>query len=218
MTTYPGSPRLLKGAIVGFDVANPVASVIVFQYNPHTLTRTIKAKTAEGESAARSETLRLTGPPSEDIRMEIEIDATDQLESGDGVTTTFGIHPQLAALEMLLYPKTLDVILNSVLAATGTLEILPKDAPATLLVWGPKRVVPVRLSEFTITEEAHDPGLNPIRAKVDLNVHILNYQDFNLTDPGFHLFLAHQTLKEAMATVGSAGSIANVLGGNVPIL
>lgn len=218
MTTFPGSPRLLKGALIGFDVFNPLASVIVFQYNPTTLTRTVRAQSASNDGAARSEALRLTGPPSEDIQMDIEIDATDQLEAGDGLTESMGIHPQLAALEMLLYPKTLDVLLNSALAASGTLEILPSDAPATLLVWGIKRVVPVRLNEFTITEEAYDPSLNPIRAKVGLSVHVLNYQDFAITDPGFHLFLAHQIVKETMATISSANAVADLISGAVPTL
>lgn len=218
MSASPVSPRVSRGAIIGFDLANPIASVIVFQYNPNTLTRTITASSPSGDDGARSEVLRLSGPPSEDIRMEVQVDATDQLANGDGVATGNGIHPQLAALEMLLYPKTLDVVLNAALAASGFLEIVPKDAPATLLVWGIKRVVPIRLKGFTITEEAHDPRLNPIRAKVDLDLHVLTHQDFKVTDPGFHLFLAHQTLKEALATIGSVSNVADVLGGELPLL
>ena len=69
----------------------------------------------------------------------------------------------------------------------------------TLFVWGPKRALPVKLNEFSITEEAHDMHLNPIRAKVSLGLRVLSYSDLPLTHPGYALFLAHQVTKEAMA-------------------
>jgi hypothetical protein len=215
MTTFPGSPRLTKGAIIGIDLLNPLASVIIFQYNPKSLTRRLNAQTS-GEDGARSEVLRLNGPPAETITIsELEIDATDQLEQAQGVAVGMGIHPQLSALEMLLYPKSAQVILNTVLLAVGTIEVVPPEAPLTLFVWGAKRVLPVRLTEFTITEEEYDPSLNPIRATVNLGMRVLTYNDFPLTHPGYALFLAHQIVKETMAVVGSAGSIGAVAGGSV---
>jgi len=99
MTGSPISPRLLKGAIVGFDIANPLASIAIFQYNPDTLTRTLQAQTSGSETGSRSEPQRLKGPPVENIRLDIEIDAADQLASGDPLAETLGIYPQLAALE-----------------------------------------------------------------------------------------------------------------------
>jgi hypothetical protein len=208
MTTFPGSPRVQKGAIVGIDIFNPLASVIIFQYNPDTLTRTLQAQTTTGETG-RSEALRLKGAPVETIKLDVEIDATDQLEKADPVATGMGIFPQLSALEMLLYPKSSLVIANTVLMAVGTIEVIPPEAPFTLFIWGPKRVLPVRLSGFTITEEAHDPGLNPIRAKVSLDLRVLSYSDFSVTHPGYALFLAHQVIKETMAVIGSVGNIAS---------
>ena len=99
MTTFPGSPRLLKGAIVGVDPFNPLASVIVFQYNPHTLTRTLRAQTAGGGGVegARGEALRLKGPPQETIKLNVEIDAADQLKQSRFPVTTPGLYPALAA-------------------------------------------------------------------------------------------------------------------------
>ncbi|MFH2102457.1 MAG: hypothetical protein ABIJ39_03770 [Chloroflexota bacterium] len=208
MTSSPISPRLIKGAIIGIDVANPVASIAIFQYNPDTLTRNLQAQTSGGESGSRSEPQRLKGPPIENIRLDVEIDATDQLEAG-GPAVAVGIHPQLAALEMLLYPKMLTVIANSALLATGMIEVVPVEGPFTLFIWGPQRVLPVRLTEFSITEEAHDPLLNPIRAKVSLGMRVLNYNDFPVSHPGFAMFLAHQGIKEAMAVVGSVGNVAS---------
>ncbi len=208
MSPSPISPRLVKGAIIGIDVANPVASIAIFQYNPDTLTRTLQAQTSGGDSGNRSEPQRLKGPPTENIRLEVEIDATDQLESG-GLATGVGIYPQLAALEMLLYPKILTVIANTALLAAGTIEVVPVEGPFTLFIWGPQRVVPIRLTEFTITEEAHDTLLNPIRAKVSLGMRILNYNDFPITHPGFAMFMVHQGVKEAMAVIGSVGNAAS---------
>ena len=208
MTSFPGSPRLTKGAIVGIDPLNPLASVIVFQYNPKSLSRSLEATTT-GADGARSEVLRLAGAPAETISIaELEIDAADQLERGDPVAETMGISPQLSALEMLLYPKSASVILNTALLAAGTIEVVPPEAPFTLFVWGPKRVLPVRITSFTIDEQEYDPSLNPIRASVSLSMRVLSYNDFPVLHPGYSLFVAHQVAKEVMATLGSVGNIA----------
>jgi hypothetical protein len=218
MTTFPGSPRLTKGAIIGIDPLNPLASVIIFQYNPKSLTRRLDAQTS-GEDGARSEVLRLSGPPAETITIsELEIDAADQLEQADATAVGMGIYPQLSALEMLIYPKSAQVILNTALLAVGTIEVVPPEAPFTLFIWGAKRVLPVRLTEFTITEEAHDPNLNPIRATVNLGMRVLTYNDFPVTHPGYALFLAHQVVKETMAVVGSVSDVGAVAGGNVSLI
>lgn len=207
MSGFSRSPRVQKGAIVGLDPANPLASIVVFQYNPDTLTRTLTAQTA-GEGGATGEALRLKAPPREQIRLNVEIDATDQLETGDAQALAMGIYPQLSALEMLLYPKSALVIANEVLKAAGVLEVIPPTAPLTLFVWGLKRVLPVRLSSFSITEEAFDATLNPIRAAVDLSLDVLSYHDLGLLSPGGALYLAHQVTKEVMATLSSAGTLS----------
>lgn len=214
MATFSGSPKLLKGAIVGIDVFNPLASVIIFQYNPKVLRRQIEAQTS-GEDSARAEALRFKGAPVETITIEsLEIDAADQLEKGDPIAGATGIYPQLSALEVLLYPKTANIIANTVLLAAGTMEFVPPTAPFTLFIWGVKRVVPVRITGFTITEQEYDPSLNPIRAQIlGLQLRVLSYNDFSLTHPGYALFLAHQVVKEAMATIGSVSNIASIGGG-----
>src|SRR5215218_8218241 len=212
MTSFPNSPRLLKGAIVGVDIFNPLASVVLFQYNPEALTRSLTARIPErpwGEQVDRSEAMRLTGPPEETIQLEIEIDAADQLEQAEDTTTTMGVHPALASLEMLLYPKSLAIIANNALLQAGIKEVDAPKAPLTLFVWGPKRVLPVRLTSFSITEQAFDPDLNPIRASVSLSLTVLNYQDLGLLSPGGALFMAHQVAKEAMATLNGLGNIAS---------
>jgi hypothetical protein len=198
MSGFPGSPKLLKGAVVGVSVIDPLSSVVIFQYNPDTLTRTIRVSAA-GREGDKSEALRLKGPPDETVRLEVEIDAADQLEQGDQAAGQLGIYPALSRLELLLYPTSTLVIANEVLTALGLIEVVAPEAPLTLLVWGPKRVLPVRMSGFTITEEAFDPNLNPVRAKVALDLAVLNYHDLGLVSVGGALFMAHQIAKEAMA-------------------
>lgn len=207
MTTFPGSPRLLKGAIVGLDLFNPLASIIPFQYNPETLTRSVRGNAVRG-SRNQDEVLRLAGPPRESINMEVEFDATDELEKAGAIATSLGVHPALASLEMLLYPKTALVVANEVLAQLGVIEVIPPAAPLTFLIWGIKRVVPIRLNEINITEEAFDPNLNPVRAKVRLGMQVLTYHDFGLASVGGAAFLAHQVIKEAMATIQGVGSLS----------
>ena len=207
MTGFSGSPQIIKGAIVSIDMFNPLTSVIIFQYNPESLTRTLQAQTVGGEGGDQSEAMRLKGAPVETIKINVDIDATDQLELSDGVAASIGIHPQLSALEMIIYPKSSLVIANTALLAVGTMEIMPPMAPFTLFIWGPKRVLPVRLTDFSITEEAYDTNLNPIRAKVDLGMRVLSYNDLPITHPGYYMFLSHQIVKETMAVIGTTGNL-----------
>jgi hypothetical protein len=215
-TTFPGSPRLLKGAIVGIDPFNPVPSVILFQYNPDTLTRTLQAQTVGEGRADRSEAMRLKGAPTETIRLDVAIDATDQLETAAVTAVGLGIYPQLSALEVLIYPESTLVITNALLMSLGTIEVIPPLAPFTLFIWGPQRVLPVRLTDFSITEEAHDVNLNPIRARVSLGLRVLTYNDLPLTHEGYGIFLAHQVIKETMAQVGSVSNLSATVGINLP--
>jgi len=216
MTSFPGSPRLFKGAIIGLDPFNPLASVVVFQYNPETLTRSLVAQTTGGD-ADRGEALRLKGPPKETVTVKIDIDATDQLEQAQVLATTMGIYPVLASLEMLIYPKSLPTIASDTLAAVGVIEVVPPEAPLTLFVWGVKRVLPVRINSFSITEEAFDPNLNPIRASVNLGLEVLTYHDLGLLSAGGALFMAHQVAKEVMATLGGVAAIGGAVAGSIEV-
>jgi hypothetical protein len=209
MSTFPGSPKVLKGAIVGVDPLNPLAGVIVFQYNPETLTRRLTAQAA-GANAAQGEALRLKGPPRETVTVAVVIDAADQLERADPLAVGAGLHPALAALEMLLYPKAALMIANEVLARAGVIEVVPPEAPLTLFAWGVKRIVPVRITELSITEEAFDPALNPIRARVSLTLNVLTYNDLGLASAGGALSIAHHVAKEVLATVNGAATAASL--------
>jgi hypothetical protein len=209
MSSFPGSPRLLKGALVGLDPLIPIPNVVVFQYNPDTMTRRLEPR-AVGAEGDRGEAFRLTGAPKETITLSVEIDATDQLEQGDPLATVSGIYPTLAALEILLYPKSATVIANDILSLIGTIEVIPAEGPTTLFVWGPQRILPVRLTSLSITEEAHDPLLNPIRAKVELSLAVLSYQDLSVLNPAYTLFLTHHIVKEVMAATNIFNSAQNL--------
>jgi hypothetical protein len=208
MTGFPGSPKVAKGALIGLDPVNPFASVVVFQYNPETVTRRLTASTAPAGGAQR-EQLRLTGPPEETISLDVEFDAVDQLAAGDPTAQRQGVAPVLASLELLLYPKSALVVANAVLSLAGLVEVVPPEVPLALLVWSPNRVLPVRLTDFSITEQAFDQALNPIQARVSLSLRVLNYDDLGLASVGGALFLAHQVAKEAMATVNGVNALGS---------
>jgi len=215
LTGLTRSPLLSRGALVTIESSGPIpVRAVAFQYNPDEMTRTLQARAAASGGAtsgpATNEALRLSGAPIETITLTVEIDAADQLESGDLLTETFGIYPQLSALEMLIYPSTFVVAANSLLALSGSIELVAPEAPLTLLVWGPQRVVPVRLTQFSITEQAYDPALNPIRARVQLGLRVLSYSDLPITNPGYHIFLAHQVVKEVMADTGMAAGVVGL--------
>jgi hypothetical protein len=214
MSTFPGSPRLIKGGIVLIDAAtSTVVRIIPLQYNPETLTRTLQIKGVTGEAGDRSEALRLTGPPVETIKVDAEIDATDQLEFPDQnpIAVEAGIHPQLAALETIVYPDSSLLQTNNRLASVGTLEIIPMETPLALFIWSKNRVLPVRLTDFNITEEEFDTALNPIRAKISLTLRVLSVNDLPFDHKGNSLFMAYQQQKEKLAGRARQGTL-NALG------
>ena len=219
MTTFPNSPKLLKGGIVLIDPETAaVRRIIALQYNPDSLSRTLQIKGVGAEGGDRSEALRLKGPPVETIKLEAEIDATDQLEFPDQnqTATQLGIHPQLAALETIVYPTSGQLLANNTLAQSGTLEIAPMETPLALFVWSKNRILPVRLTDLSVTEEAFDPALNPIRAKISLGMRVLNVDDVGFAHKAGTLFLSYLQAKEQLAAQSQGGSLS-VLGiGAIP--
>ena len=193
------SPKLLKGAIISLDPNLGVPlGIITLQYNPDEVTRTLKPQSV-GAEPDRTEIFRLKGPPIETIRCSVEIDATDQLAAGDPIATSLGIQPQLSALELLVHPSSLVLVANEVLSLLGTIEILPMQSALTLFVWSKTRVTPVLITDMDITEEAFDPQLNPIRAKVALGMRVLNVNDVGFLTPAGALYMVYQVEKEAMS-------------------
>jgi len=210
MTTFPGSPKLIKSGLVLLNPnTNAVIRVIALQYNPDTLTRTLQVQGAGGDGGDRSEALRLKGPPVETIKLDAVIDAADQLEFPDKHKNIVesGLHTILAVLETTIYPTSQSLNANNVLASFGTLEIAPMESALMLFIWSKNRILPVRLTEFSITEEAFDPALNPIRAKVSLGMRVLSVDDLGFDHKGGSLFMSYLQNKEQLSSKHFSGSL-----------
>lgn len=185
--------------------------VIVFQYNPDQIKRTLASRTPEKKEssagAAKEEVMRVAGPPLETINLSVVLDATDQLEDPDNNRNTVehGIHPALATLEMLLYPPAGRAEQIEQMAGRGKVQVSPADLPLTLLVWGKSRVVPVLLTGFSVSEEAFDRNLNPIKAKVELAMKVLTYVEFPDGCLARDTFIIYQKEKESLAGKYAAG-------------
>jgi hypothetical protein len=212
MTTFADIPRAIRAGIVVVDpdTGGP-QRVIVMQFNPDSLERSIQPQAADTTSTAsgtgtdgdRNEALRLKGPAEEQWKFTAEIDATDQLD----VPAPDGIHPQLAALEMLVQPTTAQLRDSIDRTRKGIIEVNPIETPLTLFTWGNKRVMPVRLTEFSVNEQAFDVNLNPIRASLSISLKILTVSDLPVGHPGADLYVAHLAIKEQLAARGSTGTL-----------
>jgi contractile injection system tube protein len=215
------SPKVIKGGLVVLDPASgTVRRTIALQYNPDTITRTYQVQGVGGDGGGeRAQPFRLKGPAIESIKVEAEIDATDALEQPDqnANTVRFGIAPQLAALEALVHPTTGELEALSALSRSGTLEILPPEAPLVLFVWSASRVVPVRVTEFSITEEAFDPQLNPLRAKVSLGLRVMTTDDLGFDHRGASVFLSYLRGRESLASKTGAATLQSLGLNNLPV-
>lgn len=190
-----------------------VTNVISLQYNPDSVSRTLQIQSLPGgQDGVRVDALRLRGPAIETIKVEIELDATEQLEfpTQFPLAAQYGLHPQLAQLEMLVNPTVETLLADDAMASAGTLEIIPLEQPLTLFVWSSLRVIPVRLTDFSVTEEAFDPNLNPIRAKIGLGMRVLNVDDLGFDHPGGRMFLTYLTNKETMASRVAAAALTTL--------
>jgi hypothetical protein len=214
MSGLASSPKLIKGGLVVLDVATgAVSRTIALQYNPDTLTRSYQMQGVGGDGGGeRAQPFRFKGPAIETIKLEAEIDATDFLEHPEqnANAVQFGIAPQIAALEGLVNPTSRELLALSEQSQSGTLEILPPEAPLVLFIWSASRVVPVRVTEFSVTEEAFDVALNPIRAKVSLGLRVMTTDDLGFVDRGGSIFLNYLRTREALARRTGAASLQSL--------
>lgn len=209
--SLPSSPKLIKGGLVVLDATTGALShVIALQYNPDSLSRSYQVQGAGGDgSVERAQPFRLKGPAIETIKVEAEIDATDALAQPDqnANVVAFGIGPQIALLEGLINPTSAQLTAHNALSSSGTLEIIPPDAPLLLFVWSASRIVPVRITEFSVTEEAFDPALNPMRAKVSLGLRVMNSDDLGFDNRGGSIFVNYLRTRESLAGKAGAASL-----------
>ena len=214
------SPRLIKGGLVVLDAATgAVTRTVALQYNPDTLSRSYQVQGVGGEGGGdRAQPFRLKGPAVQTIKLEAEIDATDALEHPDqnANAVQFGVAPQLAVLEALVNPSVAELMALKSQAASGTLEIIPPEAPLVLFVFSAQRIVPVRVTDFSITEEAFDPALNPMRAKVSLSFRVMSVDDLGFEHRGGSIFLNHLRAREALAGKTGTASLQTLGIGSLP--
>jgi hypothetical protein len=223
---FPGRPNVQKGALAVYPTHTPgsqPSTVIVFQFNPDTMKRTLahRAPPAPNQGstgAAKEDVLRVAGPPLETINLTVDMNASDQLDAPDdnGSVAQYGLHPALATLELLMYPPTLGAQQIQQQAEQGQVQVAPADLPLVLFIWGKSRVVPVKITSFSVSEEAFDTRLNPIAAKVELGVQVLTYMEFPGSSIGRDAFLAYQKAKETLATLDRPGN--NTAGIRSPLL
>ncbi|MEU0369585.1 hypothetical protein ABZ070_04845 [Streptomyces sp. NPDC006283] len=215
MTRYADIPKPIRSGIVVVDPERGTPQrIIVLQFNPDTLERSLAPQAAGGagdgggggggSGGDRNEALRLKGPAEETWKFTAEIDATDQFD----VAAPDGIHPELATLEMLVHPTTAQLLEASRLTKKGTIEISPIEMPLTLFTWGSKRVMPVRLTELSINESAFDVNLNPIRASLSIGMKVLSVSDLPAGHRGADLYMAHLAQKERLARAARSGGLA----------
>ncbi len=219
---FPRSPKFLKSALVAYEsqFLGAVPNIIVFQYNPEQLSRSLSLRTplaqkGEGNAGqARAETFRVEGPPVESISLTVVLNAADQLEEPalHPFAVAKGLHPALSALELLLYPPSTQFFYNKTLSSAGSANIVADDTPLVLFIWGPSRVLPVRINNFSITEEAFDQQLNPIQAKVELGLKVLTYLELTKTSLGYGAYIATQTQKEVMARLNIVNNVEQIVG------
>lgn len=182
--TFPlPSPPLIKGALVQIfeDVVGvALPNIVLFQYNPEKLSWTLTPYDPQAvDQNQRGAQAPLVQPfdPQESVSLTLELDATDGLDEGDPSTYAFGIADRVAALKKLTYPSQGlfgDLLRNAnALAGTPACVVPRPQVPVILFVWGPGRVVPVRVTSFGLEETLYSPTLHPLHASVSLGLEVM---------------------------------------------
>jgi hypothetical protein len=231
---------VLKGALVEFMptfLPIPVPNVIVFQYNPETMTHAwTQPEPATTAGVEQSNPLAVLGVPGEAFSFTIAMDARDEIADGSApavaLAESTGIYSRLAALEMLLYPTgtarpgltgTVSAAVGSALAGVtlGPARRIPASVlPVTLFIWGAGRIVPVRVTDLTITEQLYDAALNPIHAEAYLSLRVLTPAELTaasadnsvLGDLASVAYTYTLTLRQTLAAANLANATESVIG------
>jgi hypothetical protein len=181
----------MRGVLVeyGANILGPIPNIVVFQFNPDQMTRTITIPQPPTSAAAqpRTETHKAAAPPAESFEMTARFSAADDLGAGGAVSVIprlFGVGPQIAALEKMVYPQTTPGgLIGAAIDAIGSALSGPgKAAPAQpvprvplphiLFIWGPSRVLPVIITSMAIVEQQYDVLLNPVQAEVKIGLQV----------------------------------------------
>jgi hypothetical protein len=216
-------PYLLKGALIeyGSDFLGPIPNVVIFQFNPESLSRQIQIPQRPSGSGNR-ETSQAGESPVEKITLTAHFSAADQLGNDNVLARAVGIGPSLAALEKMVYPKGLlsgligeaiDAVGDAILGGDDnpTQPIPRTNYPRTLFIWGLTRVLPVVIDSMTITEREYDNLLNPIRAEVSLGLTIVTPGKCSDDDIAKGAFEYSNIAKDLMAVSNLANTASEVV-------
>jgi hypothetical protein len=226
----------LKGGLIEFTETFPlpIPNVIIFQYNPETMTHSwTPATTNLGTPGQASNPLAITGQPQETFSFTLAMDSNDTIADGNPVVAGFaeasGVYTRLAALEMLLFPTAPPGggLIGSVTAALGitgsgsstpSQQVPAAQLPTVLFVWGPGRIVPVRVTALSITEKLYDATLlNPTHVEAQITLRVLTQDELKyVTGPLGSLantaYSYSQGLREALAIANLANAVTSIIG------
>jgi hypothetical protein len=230
--------KFLRGAFVEFmpTFLVPLPNIIIFQFNPETITHTWTPAQAQGGTGPDANPLAVKGNPGESFSFSLAMDAKDMIADGspvaEGIATVSGIYTRIAALEMLLYPTggAGGGLLGSVSIGAGGISfgggasagvkraVPPSVLPTVLFVWGPGRILPVKVTSLTITEKLYDQVLlNPIHADATVGLQVLTPEELNyvtgpLAEVAKGAYVYSQGLRQALALANLANSVESAIG------
>jgi hypothetical protein len=230
------SGKYFRGAFIEFTSSFlvPIPNIILFQYNPETLTHTwspaapAAAPASSAQGAGTGNPLAVTGVPGEEFSFSLALDSSDIVADGfapaSALASLSGIYPTLAALELLLFPSTsgggsalsLATSVGGGLlggsASAGVQRSVPVSVvPTVLFVWGPGRILPVRVTTLRITEKLYDGTLLvPTHADVEIGLKVLTQNEIDALDDGLVKDLV-QTAYDAMSVLRQGLALANIV-------
>lgn len=232
--------QFVKGALISFmpTFIGSVPNVIIFQINPETITHTWTAAGGDtpSDGKAGSDPLAVKGLPGETFAFNLELDANDMIADSatnpvaGAIAQATGVYARLSALEMLQYPNMpASALLGTVTAGLSAAssgasggssqdETVPRfQVPTILFVWGPERIVPVRITALTITEKLYDIALNPTHAEAQITLRVLTTDELvaiqgPMKDVANAAYVYTQGLRQAQAAMNLADSAATILG------
>jgi len=199
------SGQFARGALASV-INNQMDQIVTFQYNPESIKRSLSPQVSAGQAPDHSSEVRFTDAPQQKISFTAYFDAADALAAGDATAVSKGIAPQLATLERIIYPTRKQIEDRDKDRDQGVMEVAPLLAPSLILVWGPNRTLPVRVTQIEITEDAFDASLNPIRATVSITVAVQTYGDRTPDDDDYRRFGAYHRDLENLAQAAAKQS------------
>jgi len=215
---------LLRGALVEYsgDFLGPIPNLVVFQFNPEELARTINIPAPPSESSGTPEADAGTtaAPPTESFTLTAKFSAADDLGKGGAVSAiprVFGIGPQIAALEKMVYPagplsgllgQAIDAITSAAPSTEPADRSIPRQSlPRILFIWGYTRVLPVRIKSMTITEQKFDAFLNPVQVEIQIGLDVLSLASSSTDKIGYGALTYSRGAKDAQAILNLAKAV-----------